>query len=69
MDGYMEDCKEYLQAREEAQNKIELLQIAINNKEVKGLVEKKESLAESIKASTEKKSEFAEILRKAEIEH
>jgi hypothetical protein len=57
MNGYMEDCKEYLEEREEAQNKIELLQLALNHKEMKALSEKKENLKESIKASTEKKLE------------
>lgn len=69
MDGYMEDCKEYLQAWEQAHDSIELLQIAINHKEIINLVEKKDALKDSIKASTDKKSEYAEILRKAEIEH
>jgi len=27
MDGYMEDCKEFIEAREDANNKIELLTI------------------------------------------
>ena len=30
----MEDCKEFLDAREDAQNKMELLQIAINHQDI-----------------------------------
>ena len=45
----MEDCKEFIEAWEYANNWIELLTIAINQKEIQDLTEKKEDLKESLK--------------------
>ena len=62
MDGYMEDCKEFIEAREDAQNKIELLTIAINKNEISSLFEKKTDLQESLKSALESKNEYVEKL-------
>lgn len=69
MNGYIEDCKEYIDAWDEANNKIELLTIQINNNEIKSLIEKKQDLKESLKSSIESKQEILEKLWQAEIEH
>lgn len=41
MDGYMEDCKEFIEAWEEATDRIENLTIQINRTEIKDLFERK----------------------------
>lgn len=69
MDGYMEDCKDLLEAREAASNQIELLNIVYLEKSLDDLFKKKSDLEESIRVSAVKKGEYTESLRKAEMEN